>query len=139
MIRVRPAFQFFRQMAGYPTADCIDPTDEWEAPEGYTYDSTHRRFLNDETGAEWNPTLSSLSATTIEILPESGSNLLTMEAAGMIDRGDVVFDIMPADISTVTNAWGILINSDLYRVRSTERIQPGAASETWYRVIVTSK
>lgn len=138
MIDVSQAFQYFRQMAGLPTARCIQSVDNWTAPAGYSYSNVHKAFFN-SSDEQWIPDTDDLPADTVDILPEAGDDVQAMEMAGIITRGDRVFNVLPDAVVTIRDAWAIEIDSDLFKLANVTPVQHGVSAAAWYRVVATRK
>lgn len=124
-------FTALRNMVGRPTLRCIQARANWTVTSGYSYDADYDRYV-DSSGAVWEPVTANLPYDDIAILPSSGSALVELQAAGLIDAGDRVVRILPASKTTVEAAEFFTLDGFEYTLAECTPFPAGAA--LWYTV-----
>lgn len=127
----KAAFKKIWRIKGSPTLGIIGPISGWTLPAGVTFNSRLNTFVDsngDPTEVEW----STQTTTAVNFLPRGVSTTQNMEVAGVVSTQytEVVVQWDAATETAIANAWGIVLNSKLWRVERWQLEPLGAVTPT---------
>lgn len=131
-IRYRRAFARIHRLHGSPTLGIIPPITSWTLPGGVTYNQQYDQFLNGAGAVQAVNYASWVTSTTVDFIPTRRKNDYALTIGGGLTTANVsrnaVIEWTSAIQAKVAAAWGVIIGSTLYRVKSWEVYPEGAAS-----------
>jgi len=124
-------FQAFRQLVqqhtgALPVLRCVLPRTLWAVPTGYTYDAGLDAYTN-LAGLTWTPVTANLPCVDVGILPSRGALEIDMVAGGLIDTGDRIVRILPADKAIIDSAAFFVLDGIEYNLAELTPNPAGAA------------
>lgn len=131
-------FQRFWRRHGSPTLDIIPPVSAWTLPAGITYNAQYDQFLNASNVVQAANYASWATSTSVGFLPRRRETEASLTIGGVLSAEvvstSVVIEWTSAMQSKITLAWGVVIGSTLYRVRSWTVVPEGVDDPIEIRV-----
>lgn len=133
------AFCETHQFLGSPTIAVIPPMHDWPIMVGYTYDLLLDAILDEQGTPVPQSSFPSLWITSdIPVVTEANNKMLiAMMAGGLVKTGSISITIWQDRIDQVEAAYGYIVNSMLYVLRSLDK-QP-VVSPRWASCILERK
>ena len=120
---------------GSPTMQVARPVSQWTLPAGYSYDAT-TDTLKDGAGAVVRSYTSYIVYDTVNFLPAgTGRDQRALVAAGIVPAGETVIYTLPADVTTLRAAYGVVLDGQWYDVAEVAQGPAGQGATGAYAAV----